>query len=179
MDEKLDRRVLVTKTLLQRALAELMSERPISKISVREICQTAGVNRSTFYGHYADQYDLLRQIECEVIENLEIYLAHYTDDRMPIKEGNLKGILEYAKENARLFTMLLQEKSFQEDLFKLVKIVPFQYETQGWEKKYILDFAISGCISTLHKWLKEGTPEPPTEMAALILKLIYGGLLSF
>lgn len=179
MSENTDRRVRMTKALLRDTLAELMAQKPISKISVKELCQKAGVNRGTFYAHYTDQYELLRQVELEVIENLKNFLAHYTDDRMPIKEGNLRGILEYARQNADLFTVLLGEQSFQNDLFKLVKLVPFQYETEGWEKTYILDFAISGCLSVLRKWLQEGAPESPGEMAALVLKIIYGGLLSF
>lgn len=179
MSKRMDRRVLLTKTLLRDTLAELMVDRPISKITVKELCEQAGVNRSTFYVHYDDAYDLLRQVEREVIENLTNYLARYTDDRMPIKESNLKGILEYAKDNADLFTVLLKERSFQSDLFKLVKLVPFQYEMEGWEKRYILDFSLSGCIGLLHTWLEEGAVEPPDEMAALILKMIYGGLLNF
>ncbi|WP_286946022.1 TetR/AcrR family transcriptional regulator [Acetobacterium sp. UBA5834] len=42
---------------------ELMETRPISKISVKMICETADINRSTFYAHYADQYALLTQLE--------------------------------------------------------------------------------------------------------------------
>lgn len=182
MKEKTDRRVKYTKALLKEALVSLLKEHHISKVTVKALCNKADVNRSTFYSHYTDQYDLLRQVQDEVIGNLKIFLGQYADDREPIKEQNLKGILEYAKANADLFTVLLSEncdRNFQKELMKLVELVPFQYSAQGREKDYLLTFAITGCISILHKWLREGTIESPEDMAELILKIVYNGLLSF
>ena len=182
MKEKTDRRVKYTKALLKDALVELLKERHISKISVTALCEVADVNRSTFYAHYTDQFDLLRQVEGEVITNLKSFLDQYVDDRMPITEQNLKGILEYAKNNADLFTVLLGEHSdhaFHNDLMELVKLIPFQYSAEESIKEYLLTFAISGCISVLHKWLIEEREETPEEMAILVLKVSYHGFLSF
>ncbi len=182
MKEKIDRRVKYTKALLKEALVELLKDHYISKISVTALCDKADVNRSTFYAHYTDQFDLLRQIEYEVINNLKIYLDQYVDDRMPITEQNLKGILEYAKSNTDLFVVLLGEHgdhAFHNDLMELVELIPFQYNAKESKKEYLLTFAITGCISILHKWLKEGREETPEEMANLVLKVIYNGLLSF
>lgn len=182
MKEKTDRRVKYTKALLKEALVELLKDRHISKISVTALCEAADVNRSTFYAHYTDQFDLLRQVEGEVIANLKSFLEQYVDDRMPITEQNLKGLLEYAKSNADLFTVLLGENcdhAFHYDLMELVKLIPFQYSAQESQKEYLLTFAINGCISVLYKWLVEGRKETPEEMANLVLKVIYNGFLSF
>jgi AcrR family transcriptional regulator len=180
MKKKTDRRVKYTKALLKEALVDLLKKQHISKISVKALCEAADVNRSTFYAHYIDQFDLLRQVEDEVINNLKSYLEQYVDDRMPITEQNLKGILEYAKANADLFTVLLGENcdhAFHKDLMNLVELVPFQYNAPESKKKYILNFAVTGCVSILHRWLIEGTVESPGEMAELVLKIIYRGLL--
>lgn len=182
MKEKTDRRVKYTKALLKKALVELLKEDHISKISVTALCDEADVNRSTFYAHYTDQFDLLRQIEDEVIYNLKVFLEQYVDDRMPITEQNLKGILEYAKANSDLFVVLLGENvdyGFHNDLMELVELIPFQYDAEKSKKEYLLTFAITGCISILYKWLVEGREETPEEMANLMLKVIYNGLLSF
>lgn len=182
MKEKTDRRVKYTKAILKEALVELLKERNISKISVTALCEEADVNRSTFYAHYTDQFDLLRQIEDEVISNLKIYLEQYVDDRMPITEQNLKGILEYAKTNSDLFVVLLGENvdhAFHNDLMELVDLIPFQYNAEESKKEYLLTFAITGCISVLHKWLIEKREETPEQMANFVLKFIYNGLLSF
>lgn len=182
MKEKTDRRIKYTKALLKEALVELLKESHISKISVTALCDAADVNRSTFYAHYTDQFDLLRQVEDDVIKNLKSFLEQNVDDRMPITEQNLKAILEYAKANADLFAMLLGEHgdhAFHNNLMELVKLIPFQYNAKKSKKEYLLTFAINGCISVLQKWLVEEREETPEEMANLVLKVIYHGFLSF
>ncbi len=182
MKEKTDRRVKYTKAILKQALVELLKDHHISKVSITALCEEADVNRSTFYSHYTDQFDLLRQIEDEVINNLKIYLEQYVDELMPIKEQNLKVILEYARANADLFIVLLGENgdyAFHKNLMELVELIPFQYNADKQKKEYLLAFAITGCISILYKWLVEGKEETPEEMANLVLKVIYNGLLSF
>lgn len=56
-----DLRVRRTRTTLQRALIELTVEKGFAAVTVRDICERAMVNRSTFYRHYIDKYDLLDQ----------------------------------------------------------------------------------------------------------------------
>ncbi|MDR2106310.1 MAG: TetR family transcriptional regulator C-terminal domain-containing protein [Coriobacteriales bacterium] len=72
--QKSDRRVTYTRTALRDALIELMHNQHISGITVKSICERADVNRSTFYLHYHDQYDLLHQVEHEVLEALKARL---------------------------------------------------------------------------------------------------------
>ena len=59
---KTDRRVKYTKTMLKNALVQRMHKQHISSISVKSLCETADINRSTFYAHYTDSYNLLHQI---------------------------------------------------------------------------------------------------------------------
>lgn len=79
---KEDRRVRITKAAIRESLIELMSTYPLSKVSVKMICEKADINRSTFYAHYQDQYDLLHKIQKEVIADIRTYLAGktFTDD---------------------------------------------------------------------------------------------------
>ena len=75
--KKIDQRVRLTQHLLKNALVQLMQEQHISKISIRAICEFAGINRSTFYVHYTDQYDLLNKVEQEAMDNLKKYLIFF------------------------------------------------------------------------------------------------------
>lgn len=61
-----DLRVRRTRTTLQKALIELTVEKGFAAVTVRDICERAMVNRSTFYRHYIDKYDLLDQYATEV-----------------------------------------------------------------------------------------------------------------
>lgn len=58
-----DRRVKYTKMILRQSLIEVLKEKPISRLTIKELCERADINRATFYSHYSDQFDLLKQIE--------------------------------------------------------------------------------------------------------------------
>ncbi len=182
---KSDRRVKYTKTVLKDALVHLMQSQHISSISVKSLCEIADINRSTFYTHYSDPYDLLRQIEEDVMANLKLHLEkqEYVDD-LPVTAQAMSRILEYAKENAELFKVLLSENcdfAFQKDILELSEIVSWQYSKtmDGRTMEYLKAYATTGCISLLHKWLKDGMVESVPTITELILQVLYRGLISF
>ena len=67
MDKKTDLRIVKTKKGLFEALLTLMKQKNFDQIRVSDICEVALINRSTFYAHYEDKYDLL----IELVENLQ------------------------------------------------------------------------------------------------------------
>ena len=77
MERKEDRRVTMTKRMMKDAFIEMLKETDIYHISVRELCQRADVNRTTFYKYYGNQFDLLERF----MNVLEINTADiaYTD----------------------------------------------------------------------------------------------------
>jgi AcrR family transcriptional regulator len=87
--------VRVTQKVLQESLISLMKEKSVLNIAIKEICERAGVSRSTFYKYYHDQYDLLRQIEEEAFIETEKIIQPY-----------LNGT---RKSDGRLTTALLQD----------------------------------------------------------------------
>ena len=72
-----DRRVRRTKKLLKESFIELMSEKQIKDITVKDLTEHADLNRGTFYLHYLDIYDLLNQLEDEVIENVSMMIQDF------------------------------------------------------------------------------------------------------
>ena len=70
---KTDRRVRKTKTRLLNCLTELMKEKEVKDISVKELSDLADINRGTFYLHYRDVYDMLNKVEDELSRNLTRY----------------------------------------------------------------------------------------------------------
>jgi AcrR family transcriptional regulator len=75
MRAETNRRVRLTKQIIKESLIELMREYPISKISVKMLCEAADINRSTFYAHYTDTNDLLRHIQQEVISEVSEHVS--------------------------------------------------------------------------------------------------------
>jgi AcrR family transcriptional regulator len=199
--QKADRRVAYTKLALRGALIKLMQTQHISGITVKSICEQANVNRSTFYLHYRDQYDLLHQIEQEMLESLRERLLEDTSlseaseitdtsgegatpGRGPITLTALTKILEYARENADLARVLLSENcdfAFQQDIMELTPLVSFlpEDDLNPRIKDYIVAYGINGCIALAEKWLKEGMIEQPAEFAQLMLQVLNFGTSSF
>lgn len=63
MEKKVDRRVIKTRRQLKKGLAALMKEKSVNQITVKELVEEVDINRSTFYLHFKDIQDLLREIE--------------------------------------------------------------------------------------------------------------------
>ena len=69
-----DIRVQKTKKAIQDALFSLLNEKPINKITIKELADTANVNRKTFYAHYNSIDGIVNEIEDELIVNLREFL---------------------------------------------------------------------------------------------------------
>ena len=78
---KEDQRIRLSKQLLRNALLELLKEKHISKVSVREICERAQINRTTFYKYYGSQYELLEDIENMLIAQITEKITVDTENR--------------------------------------------------------------------------------------------------
>lgn len=70
MAEKVDRRIRKTKSQLKSGLAQLMMEKSINEISVKELVEKVDINRSTFYLHYSDIYNLLDEVENDMLKEI-------------------------------------------------------------------------------------------------------------
>ncbi len=185
METDTNQRVRLTRRLLKDALIKLMQEKHISEISVRALCELAGINRSTFYSHYRDPHGLLESIAGEVMTNLKKHLEKQPhDDKRGISSQVMVRILEYAKANAPVFKVLLSENcdfDVQKDVLKLSRIVTFNLNPSHSERtqEYLTIYGTTGSISILQKWLQDGMVEQPEEISKLLLRVLYNGISSF
>ncbi len=104
---KENRRVKLTKKLIKTALADLMEKSPLNKITVKEICQRADVNRSTFYCYYKDQYALFEEIQDDII-NITPGINLY--EKKPI-EGILSELISFVGENKKIYKILFENST--------------------------------------------------------------------
>lgn len=180
---KLDRRKKYTRMVLKDSLIHLLKEKQISSITVKEICVKADINRSTFYTHYHDQFDLLDKIEEELIEDMKGYLSQYNyeDDDLQM----IERLLEYFSSKAEICKTLLNEKvdtTFQ----KKVMVVAQHFFMKNWQanshieedlSEYLSIFVISGSIYVTKSWLNNDMDKSPREMAEMINSMIKNGLI--
>ena len=66
--KKTDARVRYTRRVLKESFLKLLSQKPVNRITVKEVCELAQLNRATFYAHYSDCFALLESIEQELID---------------------------------------------------------------------------------------------------------------
>ena len=83
--ENLDNRVRYTKAVLQQALLKILQTKHIDRVTIKELCEEAKVNRGTFYLHYATPNDLLMEIEQQFIDDHKAELEAFRADA---EQGN-------------------------------------------------------------------------------------------
>ena len=117
-----DYRVRVTKMLIRKEFTELLKTKPVQSITVREICERTGINRSTFYNHYTDVYDLLEQIERDMLAELgeNLKTIEPEDDLMPI--SLFKGIFGFLMENSDMCVIMLGENGDKRFVYKMLEM---------------------------------------------------------
>ena len=186
-DKKDDRRVRYTKRVIRESFVRLMEHKPISRITVKEICELADVNRSTFYAHYASPDDLMQKIKEEVLQEINSWM----DGIIAPMDGSgahrmMTLVFEYAAANAALCKVLLGQhgdEPLQEEIMmiaqaQVMKEWPGNAEAGAGLMEYLIQFGVHAGVAVVKKWLENGLREPPEEMAGLVIRLIYHGLYS-
>jgi AcrR family transcriptional regulator len=178
-----DRRVKYTKMVLKESFIKLLKEKDISKITIKEICDDADINRATFYAHYSDQYDLMRKIENELFDNIDESLSGYMSDHTDFNLIEaLIQIFDYIKENAELCKLLLCERgdiNFQKRVMTLVYDRYINDLTKSGDitkedAEYFHAYTVTGCIGVIQKWLNDDMKKSTKYMAELVVKLALG-----
>lgn len=180
-----DRRVKYTKMVLKENLIKLLSDKPISRITVKELCEHADINRATFYRYYSDNFDLLKRIESEFISDINSYLDNFAFE---MGETDLlqmiSKIFECIAQNSELCRALLGKNgdiNFQTDIMQIVServVFEWQKEKRVDETtaEYIYTYVATGSIGVIHKWLFDPNPKSPQEMAELVAQLAHRGI---
>lgn len=172
-----DRKTRYTRMVLQDSLVELMVQKPVSRITVKELCDRADVNRTTFYAHYTCPYDVLRQIEDETLawaEDMIAAILEKTDKSEAM--GILEQILQYIVDNRKHIQILMSEQGdigFQKQLFTLIYrhcgIGPSAVkDADPGSKELYFVFVVNGSIGLIQHWLKGGLSKPVKEIAETI-----------
>jgi len=169
--------------VIKESFIDLLEEKDISQITIKEICENADINRATFYAHYADQYDLLRKIEDEFLDNIHQYLGELDQKNNRVNPVMLaEKIFEYIKENAKLCKLLLSERgglNFQKRVMTLVYDTIINELTGNSritkeDAEYVYSFTITGCVGIVQKWLDEDMKKSARYVAEMVIKLTTG-----
>ncbi|MCD8389212.1 MAG: TetR/AcrR family transcriptional regulator [Oscillospiraceae bacterium] len=188
MKKEENRRVRMTRSLLRNSLVELMQTQDIHQITVTAICAHADVNRSTFYLYYGSPYELLADIEEQILsETSEILRAELArlGDRT-ITEADLTHLLtlhlSYVEKNIHFLRAFSRNHEDYDVPLKTMHLVLEPYVAQVAARRRLdedatrrmFTFMMFGCIGIVKDWMAhDDPPEPkPPELAAILCRFI-------
>jgi AcrR family transcriptional regulator len=154
-----DRRVRKTKQAIQAAFSKLLSEKSMEDITVKNLCEMADINKSTFYLHYKDIYDCADCLRDAIVDEFSIVIAPYSFsdiiDHLPIILENIMKIFETNKE---IYMPFLKSPSLAPTLCKIKQLMIEKVLERMDEKERTnviyrcsVSFVISGIISVLEQ----------------------------
>ena len=181
-----NRRSQFTREALRRALLGLLLEKPVNRITVKELCAAADINRGTFYAHYASPEQLLAQVENEFYLDLlaEVTSFQQAEDVERIFTQALCAL----RERRELASALFGPNGDREFLARVIRVahdmcivqwsgVSPEVPRDVLEKLYA--FISYGVVKVLQEWLAGGAEEPPEKMAAMLTDLCNYGVSGF
>ncbi len=185
---KEDRRVRRTKKLLTQALTELMQQKQVKEITVKELTDLADMNRGTFYLYYRDIFDMLESIENSLFRTLNDILARHEKENV-VREAEpiLRDILAFIEENQEMVRVLLSPHGDMNFLHRLndvlrEKCLQFVRRVAPGEGEDVFDyqysFIVYGTAGLIRAWVNRNCAEPAEQMAQMAGKRIRAGSLA-
>ncbi|MGN0136314.1 TetR family transcriptional regulator [Anaerotignum sp.] len=168
-----------TNKYITEAFWQLYAQKAIAQITVRELTQRAGVNRSTFYSHYLDMYDLLAKAEDALLEELGQLLDYQNQEQDP--DSPLETIIDYYRRNIDKLSMLLGPTGDPAFASKVMeRFIPVIMDHLGIdlnnEEAYcLLSFLVSGVLTYLAGWYHREKLFPPLENIHSVRRALIGG----
>ena len=178
-----------TATKMDLALISLLKKRPFEYITVSEICETASVNRSTFYLHYETISDLLDETTRYLLDDFRSYFPTDTIDLVCCDRNELVFVcdkyltpyLTYIKNHKEVFgTAITHNKILKfEDVHKrlfdnIFNPILDRFHYPSNTRQYVMMYYLNGINAIVLEWLKNGCDKSIAEISEIISVCIYG-----
>lgn len=182
-----------TAVKMDKALIELLEKKSFEYITIKEICALAGVNRSTFYLHYENTSDLLKETTQYITDSFLSYFSFETQsiahrfekselkDLVFVTPEYLQPYLSFIKDNQRIFKTSIKQfgsMDFENVYNKMFKYIfnpilerfdfPEKYRT------YVLKFYLTGITAIVMEWLKNDCTEEIDSIINIIIDCVIG-----
>ena len=190
-EAKNNRRVRFTRSALREALIDLILEKPLASITVKDICARADINRSTFYLHFKDVTDILRTTEDDIIDQMRSHTPT-PEQRFNNPEevqAYFTEFLNVIKSTPRMMKVMQVLCSEQGDPYFVRKLQAMTYEAflNGWdmhmmpkmsenEKLLVYSYIISGMVAMLSTWATKAQEVPTEQVVELLMGLLRHGM---
>lgn len=171
-----------TKKTFENSLASLARECPLSKITVKALCQKAELSRNAFYFHYKDIYDLVEKIENDFLDEVKGFLSDFREIGFPKNVlASIKSMVFLMYERKETALMLLDtsfSSTFVPRLAKIFGDFNFEYykafhKTDARETYDLFyTFISTGFYGMVREWLLSDEPIPVDRFVSLTYIMI-------
>jgi AcrR family transcriptional regulator len=184
-EDILDKRCRKTRKAIKTSLIKLMIEKDISNITITEIAEEADINRKTFYAHYRDLYDILDEIENDLIEKLFRILDNADILKSMYNPYPLfKELTSEINKDFEFYKLLVQSKNYNSLLNKIQGVFKERFlelsngtiKTDKEILSFIIDFISSGITSVYKEWFSSDRNVSLEQLTKSLSILIGNGL---
>ncbi len=184
MNVKDNQRTRLSKKLFQNAVLELLEEKGgIEKISVRELCLRAELNRSTFYAHYAEPREVLADAEEEILASTAEYIRKIGAEPQGGGKEFIASFLRYIRENDQTFRVLLvtaADPAFKNRFVQLSFLQLFEHlqvQMDAEKQQFIYSYLLNGSFGMITQWIRSDYAATVAEIVELLFTLNSAALL--
>lgn len=171
-----------SKNLIKKALAKLIHEKDIAKITVSDIIREADISRGTFYAHYSDVNAVVNQIENEELKNLVDFVDRFGFENISSNIVDfVKLICEYLSRDIEYYRMLTQSNILNNFIGRLInvyyerlynEVIAAVKDADSDEITLYLIYITSGAKTVILSWLNGEIKSSPEQVGERIGKLI-------
>lgn len=172
-----------TRHALQEAFWELYCEKPIEKITVKEITDAAGVYRSTFYEYFTDVYAVRDMTENDILGSYTMFIEEIP--RIRTIEDGMKVLIKFYSLNARYLVVLLGphgDPSFLKEIKSRVKSIIheiFDIPTDNTETEILIEMGYAAVLAMLNYWYEHREEMTIEEVIDIGSQFMQKGLLTY
>lgn len=156
-----DTRVQYTKKVLKDSLLRILKDKPIARVTIKELCEEAGLNRGTFYLHYNEPNDLLREIEDEFVRGKMSFFDPYMKNDSPDQLARLFGAIMQTPELSLVLFGQHGAPQFTERIKNIVRgsvLDDWQREFPDYDRadlQFVFEFVFPGAKQLILNWLAD------------------------
>jgi len=185
MNTKNNQRTRLSKMLFKNALMDLLKEKgTINKVSVRELCDRAELNRSTFYAHYNEPNDLLMEIETELLDATEEHLKKIGAENEIGAHKYILSFLQYIRQNDKPFRALLidstdpefRSRFMQQTIIQFVENLRIVLSKEL--EQYIFSYILNGSTGIIIQWIRSDYAADENEIVNLLFSINNSALVN-
>lgn len=168
---------------IKAALTELLSGKEPEQISLVELCDRAGISRSTFYQHYADIHSVIAALTAEALDILRDHIVDAFVNRGSRK--SLAALFDRIKREPWLSRFLASTVSggavadlMFEEMSELMVAFLKNAGVNGGEAdaEYVVRFAVAGTMAAVREWIRGGFAVPTGRFASVVHETIINGI---